>query len=180
MFASLALGTRFRAAWVFAGVAAAFLIHVCIAVAAGSALGLLPRRVVESLVAALFLAGGIYMATRREEESADPPASDTLTAETVPKTGPSFRRVAFTSFGVVFAGEWGDITQIAIANYAARYDDPISVGIGGTLGLWAAAALAVTAGSKLLTRLPVLWVNRVTGAILLGFGVVSAVRAVTG
>ena len=34
--ASLILGTKYRPAWVFAGVATAFLLHVALAVAAGS------------------------------------------------------------------------------------------------------------------------------------------------
>src|SRR6478735_7434676 len=41
--ASLVLGTRFPWRWAFAGVAAAFLVHVLIAVAAGSLLTLLPN-----------------------------------------------------------------------------------------------------------------------------------------
>src|ERR1700743_19265 len=49
--AGLVLGTRFPWRWAFAGVAAAFLTHVVIAVSAGSLLSLLPRRVVEGFVA---------------------------------------------------------------------------------------------------------------------------------
>lgn len=93
---------------------------------------------------------------------------------------PSFRRVALTSFGVVFVGEWGDITQIVTANYAARYADPISVGLGAVLGLWAVAGLAIGVGSKLLDRVPVSVVRRVTGVILLGFAAYSAYSAVRG
>lgn len=42
--AGLVLGTRYRASYVFAGVAAAFLLHVVLAVAAGSVLTLLDRK----------------------------------------------------------------------------------------------------------------------------------------
>ena len=42
--ASLLLGSRYRPAWVFAGVAAAFAVHVGLAVAAGSLLALIPHR----------------------------------------------------------------------------------------------------------------------------------------
>ena len=42
--AGLMLGTRYRASYVFAGVAAAFAVHVALAVAAGSVLTLLPHR----------------------------------------------------------------------------------------------------------------------------------------
>lgn len=48
--ASLILGSRYRPAYVFAGVAAAFAVHVGLAVAAGSLLTLIPRRPPEVIV----------------------------------------------------------------------------------------------------------------------------------
>ncbi|EFL26516.1 putative integral membrane protein, partial [Streptomyces himastatinicus ATCC 53653] len=51
--AGLMLGTRYRASYVFAGVAAAFAIHVGIAIAAGSVLGLLPHRLLQTVVGVL-------------------------------------------------------------------------------------------------------------------------------
>jgi putative Ca2+/H+ antiporter (TMEM165/GDT1 family) len=45
------------------------------------------------------------------------------------------------------------------------------------LGLWAAAAFAVTVGSKLLDYVPVRIVRRVTGLILLAFAGLSAYEA---
>ena len=48
---------------------------------------------------------------------------------------PSFLKAASISFGVLFAAEWGDLSQLATAGLAARYDDPVSVFIGS----WAAA-----------------------------------------
>jgi putative Ca2+/H+ antiporter (TMEM165/GDT1 family) len=93
---------------------------------------------------------------------------------------PSLLRVAGTGFVVTFLAEWGDITQITTANLAARYADPLSVFLGATLGLWAVAALAVSAGAKSLAVIPMAWVRRVSAAILFGFGVYSAIAAVTG
>ena len=48
-----------------------------------------------------------------------------------------FWRVAARSFAVLFIAEFGDLTQLATANLAARYHDPVSVGVGAVLGLWA-------------------------------------------
>lgn len=59
--ASLILGTRYRPSWVFLGVAAAFALHVVLAVAAGGLLGLLPHRAVQIAVAAVFLIGAILL-----------------------------------------------------------------------------------------------------------------------
>ena len=59
--AGLVLGTRYPWRWAFTGVAAAFAVHVMIAVAAGSLLTLLPRTIVEIVVAALFLLGAVLV-----------------------------------------------------------------------------------------------------------------------
>jgi putative Ca2+/H+ antiporter (TMEM165/GDT1 family) len=124
--AGLVLGARFPARWVFAGIAAAFLVHVVIAVAAGSLLSLLPRRPVEVVVAVLFLVGAVLIwreGLETEEER------DEAAADAVPATA-GFARVAALGFGVIFLAEWGDLTQILTANLAAKYHDPLSVGLG--------------------------------------------------
>ena len=48
--AGLVLGTRYRASYVFAGVATAFALHVALAVAAGSVLTLLPQQIVHARI----------------------------------------------------------------------------------------------------------------------------------
>jgi putative Ca2+/H+ antiporter (TMEM165/GDT1 family) len=52
--------------------------------------------------------------------------------------------VAATCFVVLFIAEFGDLTQLATANLAARDHDPVAVGVGAVLGLWAVGALAIT------------------------------------
>ena len=52
---------------------------------------------------------------------------------------PGFWRVAWTGFAVILVAEFGDLTQIATATLAARYHDPLSVGVGAVLALWAVA-----------------------------------------
>ena len=172
MFASLVLSTRYRASWVWAGAALAFTIHMAIAVTAGRLLDLLPHQVVDGVVAALFLAGSAYLwwssFRPRPEEDTD--------AMRQGGPAPSLLRVAGTSFAVIFVAEWGDITQVTVANLAARYD-PLLVFAGATLGLWAAAALAVSIGAKSLSLIPMAWVRRITAAILLGFGIYTIVAA---
>lgn len=180
LFASLVLGSRYRASWVFAGVATAFLVHVVIAVTAGGLLTLLPKRVVEAIVAALFALGAALLLLGREENEVAHGAEQGAAVDRAVRADPTFRRVALTSFGVVFAGEWGDITQIATANYAARYHDPVAVGVGALLALWTVAGLAVTAGKKLMDHVSVTLVRRITGLVLTGFAVLSAVNAVRG
>jgi putative Ca2+/H+ antiporter (TMEM165/GDT1 family) len=175
MFASLVLGTRYRPSWVWAGVAAAFTVHMAIAVTAGQLLALLPDRAVQAVVAALFIAGSAYLWLTSlrpvHREDVDAARQGARTA--------SFARVAGTSFTVVFLAEWGDITQVTAANLAARYD-PVLVFAGATLGLWAVAAVAVSVGAKSLDLIPMAWVRRITATILLALGVYTAVLAITG
>jgi Ca2+/H+ antiporter, TMEM165/GDT1 family len=178
MIASLVLGTRFRPLYVWVGAAAAFAVHVVIAVAAGGALALLPHRLVPGIVAALFFAGAALLLFGKEahEEEAGLDESGNVVEIAVP----TFRRVATLSFAVIFVGEWGDITQIATANLAAKYHDPIGVGVGALLGLWTVVAIGVVAGSKLVERVPLALVRRITGVILAALGVVSVVAAIRG
>lgn len=171
LFASLALGVRFRSLPVWLGIAAAFSVHVALAVTAGGLLTLAPRRIVESIVAVLFLAGSVLMLIGGGEEhraSADP--ANTLT----------FRRTVLLSFGVIFVGEWGDITQVTTANFAARYNDPLSVAIGAAAGLWLVSALAIVLGTRLLDRIPARLVRLLAAAVFAGFGIYSAIQAATG
>jgi putative Ca2+/H+ antiporter (TMEM165/GDT1 family) len=172
MFASLMLGTRFAARWVFLGAAAAFLVHVVIAVSAGSLLGLLPHRVLEFIVAALFLGGAAYMWRAARDE----PDPDEATATAGAVRNSAWAAVA-SSFVVIFVGEWGDITQIATANLAAKYHNPIAVGVGATLGLWAAALLAITAGRSLLRVLSVKLLHRIGAIVFLAFAIYSLIQA---
>jgi putative Ca2+/H+ antiporter (TMEM165/GDT1 family) len=87
-------------------------------------------------------------------------------------------RVALASFGVVFLGEWGDITQITTANLAARYGDPLSVGVGALLALWSVAALALTVGRGLVQRVPARLIRRITGGILAVLALLTLVEAI--
>ncbi|HEV2636728.1 MAG TPA: TMEM165/GDT1 family protein [Actinocrinis sp.] len=171
--ASLVLGTRYRPIYVFAGTASAFVVHVVLAIAAGSLLGLLPHRVLEAVVAALFLFGGVMLLRGRHEEEDEQVAI---------KEGkePTFLRVASTSFLVILVAEFGDLTQILTANLAAKYHDPIAVGIGAVLGLWAVAGLAIVGGRGLLKVIPLVMITRIAGAIMLVLAGVSLVAAIRG
>src|SRR5579884_2267960 len=71
MFASLVLGTRFPKRYVWTGAAAAFLVHVTIAVAAGHLMTLLPHRLLEAIVGGLFLIGAGLLAFGKDEDEAE-------------------------------------------------------------------------------------------------------------
>jgi putative Ca2+/H+ antiporter (TMEM165/GDT1 family) len=171
LFAALILSTRYHAGYVWLGAAAAFLVHVIIAVLAGRILTLLPHHIVELVVGILFLIGAAIVFFGKHGIDGEPHGK-----ELSEKEAHSFRRVFATAFGIVFIGEWGDITQIAIANYAAKYNG-LSVAIGGTLGLWTVTAVAIIAGGKLMDHIHPRIFQRITGCVLLGFGIFSLVSA---
>lgn len=171
--ASLVLGTRYRPLHVFGGTAAAFLVHVVLAIAAGSLLTLLPGRVLHAVVGALFLIGAVLLLRGRHEEEEE----DLQLGGDKPAT---LRRVAGMSFGVILVAEFGDLTQIVTANLAAKYHNPISVGLGATLGLWAVAGLAIVGGRGLLKVVPITMVTRVAAAIMAALAVFSLGEAIRG
>jgi putative Ca2+/H+ antiporter (TMEM165/GDT1 family) len=159
VIACLVLGSRYRPAYVFAGAAAAFAIQVALAVTAGGLLSLLPHQVTEIIVAVLFVVGAVIL-LRQKQASSDEYVEQRQLRR-------SFLPVALTSFGVVFVAEFGDLTQIVTANLAAKYHDPLAVGVGATAGLWVAAGLAIIGGRSLLKVLPVKWLGRGAAAVLL-------------
>ncbi|HEY3717690.1 MAG TPA: TMEM165/GDT1 family protein [Jatrophihabitantaceae bacterium] len=172
--ASLVLGAKYRASWVFTGVAAAFAVHVVIAVAAGSLIAQLPHRRVEAIVGALFLAGAVALWRRGAGDDDEEERVGEASAEA------GFGRVAGMSFAVVFLAEFGDLTQILCANLAARYHAPLSVGIGATLALWAVALIAMLGGKTLLRVIPITAIVRVAALVMMGLAGYSLYTAARG
>ena len=167
---TLVLSTRFPARWVLLGVCAGMVVHVAVAVAAGSVVALLPERPLEGLLAVIFLVGAVLL-LREDDDDDEPNIGETPTTPW---------RVVATSFGVTLLSEFADPSQLVVATLAARYDDPLAVGIGSLLGLWAVSALAVYGGNRLQRVVPVRWVTRATAAILVVLGVLSAIDAIRG
>lgn len=170
--AGLMLGTRYRASYVFAGVAAAFAVHVVLAVAAGSVLTLLPARPVKAVVGLLFLIGAAVLLFKKDEDEEEDEAKT--------PADPSFWRVAASGFMLILVAEFGDLTQIMTANLAARYGDPLSVGLGAVLALWAVAGLGIVGGRTLLRFVPLQLITRVAALLMLALGAFSLYEAAAG
>ncbi len=168
--ASLVLSTRYRRAGVVAGAFAAFAVHVVLAVTCGSLLALLPHRIVQLAVAVVFLVGAVLV-LRGDSDDDD---EVRLKAEAA-----GFWVVAATSFGVILLAELGDLSDIVIANLAARYHDPVPVAIGSVLALWSVVVLALVGGRGLQRILPLRWITRLaalTMVIMAGFTLAEALR----
>ncbi|MEV6651051.1 TMEM165/GDT1 family protein [Streptomyces sp. NPDC051219] len=168
--AGLMLGTRYRASYVFAGVAAAFAVHVALAIAVGSVLTLLPHRLVQAFVGVLFLIGAAVLLLKKDEgeEAVKAPADQ------------SFWKVSGAGFMLILVAEFGDLTQIMTANLAARYDSPISVGVGAVLALWTVAGIGILGGRTLMKRVPLPLITKVAALVMLALAGFSLYEAVAG
>ena len=172
LFATLVLATRFPPLPVFVGVGTAFGLQVAIAVTAGSLLSLLPDALVSAVVAVLFLTGAVLL--WREARKGD----EHEEAVTQARENTSFIRAALISFGVLFAAEWGDLSQLATAGLAARYAEPVSVFVGSWAALLVISGLAAFLGRKLADRLPVALLHRIAAALFAVFAVIAVVETV--
>jgi Ca2+/H+ antiporter, TMEM165/GDT1 family len=172
LFATLVLATRFPPLPVFVGVGAAFGLQVAIAVTAGSLLSLLPGALVSAVVAVLFLVGALLLLREARKGAEDEEAAAQARENT------SFVRAAAISFGVLFAAEWGDLSQLATAGLAARYAEPLSVFVGAWAALLVISGLAAFLGRKLADRLPVVLLHRIAAVLFLVFAIVAAVETI--
>jgi len=171
--ATLVLSTRYRRLVVWIGVAAAFAVQTAIAVAAGGLLSLLPQRLVLGITSILFAAGAVLMVVsglraRESEQQAEAEEAEEIEESAARRAGSSTSnlRIAVTSFLVLFAAEWGDLSQLLTAGLAARTGEPLSVFVGAWLALICVAGIAVLVGGWLQKRVA-LWRIRLASAVIL-------------
>ena len=93
----------------------------------------------------MFLAGAVILV--REGRSHQQSSGDEFAQAAKDVTG--FRAV-LASFLVLFAAEWGDLSQLLTISLVARYDAPLSVFVGALAALLLVSGLAVIAGKTLL------------------------------
>ena len=171
MFATLLLSTRFkRKLPVWIGVSTGYGLHVVIAVLLGSALSNLPERPIQLAVGALFTIGGII--TWRSGADDDDDVRETAAART-------FMSIAWTAASVIAAAEFADLTQLATAGFAARFADPVGVGLGAFLALSSVSGCAVLLGSWLQRVVPLRLIQKVAAVLFLTIGIVTIVGAIS-
>lgn len=149
--ATLVMSTKMRPLFVWIGVGLAFLLQTGIAVGLGKAASFLPEQLIHTVAALMFLIGAVILF--REARSADGDEAD-HEEEYAAKADPAAHglRVVATSFLVLFAAEWGDLSQLLTISLVAKYDDPLSVFLGAWGALLAVSGLAVIVGRLLLQR----------------------------
>ena len=170
MFATLLLSTRFkRKLPVWIGVSSGYGLHVVIAVLLGSALSNLPERPIHLAIGVLFTVGGII--TWRSGTDDDDDVRETAAART-------FMSIAWTAASVIAVAEFADLTQLATAGFAARFSDPVGVGLGAFIALSSVSGCAVLLGSWLQRVVPLRLIQKVAAVLFLTIGIVTIVGAI--
>jgi putative Ca2+/H+ antiporter (TMEM165/GDT1 family) len=175
--ATLVLSTRYRPLLVWLGVGLAFFLQVLIAVTAGHLATLLPDGLLKGLAAAIFLLGAVLLF--RSAPGADAEEHETEEEYTARATarGPARSGLAAvgTSFLVLFAAEWGDLSQLLTVSLVARFGEPLSVFLGAWGALLTVSGLAVLAGRLLLRRLRLSVLHYLGSAVCLLLAVITLI-----
>lgn len=166
--ATLVLATKYRPILVWIGVGLAFTVQTVVAVALGHAASFLPDMLVHTAAALLFLAGAVILF--REGRNSQQDDGDEVAAKA--KNVHGFRAV-LASFLILFAAEWGDLSQLLTISLVARYEDPLSVFLGALGALLAVSGLAVLLGRTLLRWISLHVLHYVGAAVCLTLAVVT-------
>jgi putative Ca2+/H+ antiporter (TMEM165/GDT1 family) len=163
--AALVLATRHRPLPVFVGASLALTAQSVIAVAAGSIVAQLPSHVVHVGSGLLFIACAVVMWLRKNDESA---------ADESGQVTAGFWSALWTVFLIVFAAEWGDLTQIGTAGFQAKYHAWFTILLASSLALWSVAAIAVFVGNRAGKLLDPAVTRRVAAVVFAIIGVLLA------
>jgi len=167
--ATLVLATKYRPILVWIGVGLAFTVQTTVAVVLGHAASLLPSGVVQSASVVMFLAGAAILI--REGRSHQVDNSEEYAGYARPVHG---LRAVGASFLVLFAAEWGDLSQLLTISMIAKYGNPLSVFIGAWAALLTVSGLAVLVGRVLLRYVKLSVIHYIGGGVCLVLAAVTA------
>jgi putative Ca2+/H+ antiporter (TMEM165/GDT1 family) len=170
--AALVLSTRYKPLMVWIGVGLAFFVQTLIAVVAGHLATYLPDALIQSVALVIFLAGAfvLYRSAPGADEEEKKSEEEYAARATETRTG---LRAIGASFVVLFAAEWGDLSQLLTISMIARYGHPVSVFVGAWGALLVVSGLAVLVGRVLLRYVKLSLIH------YLGAGVCLLLAAVT-
>ena len=169
--ATIVMSTRARPAMILIGASVALTIHMGLAVGAGSLLTLFPVHVKDLIVAVLFLAGAAYLLFVPEKKEEEQGRREGLSE----KSGTRWKEVS-TAFAVMFIGEFGDLTQIQAANFAAKLHQPLEVFLASSTALIVVSAVGAYGGLALQRVIPLAKIRIGGGLVFAGLGTYTLVR----
>jgi Ca2+/H+ antiporter, TMEM165/GDT1 family len=154
---ALVLMLRFRRPWVIMGgiLAATLLNHGLAAWAGGWVAQLVAPTTLRYILAALFFVFALWILIPDKEDDDDK----------------SSKYGAFlTTLVTFFLAEMGDKTQLATIALGARFQAPVVVTMGTTLGMLLADGLAVFFGESLTKKIPLKYVRIAAAVLFAAFG----------
>jgi len=163
--ATVIMSTKARASMIVLGASIALVIHMGLAVAAGSLLSIVPPTAKDLIIGLLFLGGAaclLFVGEEHEQAKGEREAS-------IEKAGTRWKE-ATTAFVVIFIGEFGDLTQIQAANLVAKLHDPLMVFVASSLSLIAVTFLGAYGGQALQRHIPLKRIRISGGIIFAGLG----------
>lgn len=173
--ATLVLSTKYRPFFVWLGVGAAFAVQTLIAVAVGGVATLLPATLIHVVAAVLFLAGAVLLLVEGRRHHGLASEEDASEFADKAKDVRGFRQV-LASFMVLFAAEWGDLSQLLSVSLVARYHEPVSVFIGSWAALLTVSGLAVLLGRTLLRFIKLHVLHYLGALVCLVLGILTLVE----
>ena len=174
--ATLVLATRYPPWPTWLGVSLAFAVQCVVAVLFGSLIGRLPDQPVRLAAAALFVIGGLVLFRGARKAGAAEAAEQREFEDKVRDVKTGWRAFG-ASFVVLFAAEWGDLSQFLTVGLVAAGRDPLGTGLGSFMALAVVSGLAVLLGRWLMQKVRLTVIRYVGAAICLILGVVTAVSA---
>ena len=171
--ATLVLATKYRPILVWIGVGLAFAVQTTVAVLLGHAVSFLPEEIVQAAAGLMFLVGAVILI--REGRSHQAAAQSDEEIETTAVHG---WRAVLASFLVLFAAEWGDLSQLLTISLVARYESPFSVFVGALGALLVVSGLAVIVGRTLLRFVSLHALHYAGAAVCLVLAVFTALELV--
>jgi putative Ca2+/H+ antiporter (TMEM165/GDT1 family) len=145
--ATLVLATKYRPLLVWIGVGLAFTVQTIVAVLLGHAVTYLPEEIVRAVAAVIFLAGAVLLFREGRSHHQASEDEEVFAAKATAATG---WKAVLTCFLILFAAEWGDLSQLLTISLVAKYDAPASVFVGALGALLVVSGLAAIAGRTLL------------------------------
>jgi len=174
--AALVLSTRYKPFAVWIGVGLAFGVQTLVAVTAGTLATLLPDAVLKGVAFVIFLIGAIVLArTAPGADEAEREQEEEYAAKAVEPR--SFVKAAVASFLVLFAAEWGDLSQLLTISFVTRFHDHLNVFIGAWAALLTVSGLAVIAGRVLLRYMRLSLLHYIGAGVCAVLAVLTLVEA---
>lgn len=170
--ATLVLATRYRPILVWIGVGLAFAVQTTVAVLLGHAVSFLPEEVVQAAAGLMFLAGAVILI--REGRGHQAAVDEEVVTRDV-----AGHRAVVASFLVLFAAEWGDLSQLLTISLVAKYGEPVAVFIGALSALLVVSGLAVIAGRGLQRFVKLHVLHYVGAAVCLVLAAITAYELLT-